>query len=162
MSALNGNELPALNAFLNFSSTVLLISAYIAVRRGKIHLHKRLMLTAIGTSTAFLTSYLIHKMVVKLHTPYAGPSEYKTLYLWLLGTHTILAMAILPLVFLTTWRALRVQNGDLQSVSSDLQLKFEKHRKIARWTFPIWLYVSITGVIIYFVLYQLPKYYSAS
>jgi uncharacterized membrane protein YozB (DUF420 family) len=154
---IQGTDLPLVNATLNSTSTILLLAGYWAVRSRRFVFHRRLMFTAIGTSTAFLASYLFYHFVVKLQTPYAGPPQFRTAYLWLLGSHTILAMLVLPLVIATTLQALKAQKGDSDLVSPEIRERFLKHRRIARWTFPIWLYVSVTGVIIYWILYQLPK-----
>ena len=153
---IQGTDLPVVNAVLNSASTVLLLCGYVAVRVRRFKLHRGLMFAAIGASAAFLISYLIYHFVFHLHTPYAGPPQFRSAYFWLLGTHTILAIGVLPLVIATTLRALRAQKEDPELISPELRLKFAKHRKIARWTFPIWLYVSVTGVVIYWILYQLP------
>jgi uncharacterized membrane protein YozB (DUF420 family) len=118
------------------------------------------MVAAIFTSAAFLTTYLIYHFVFNLHTHYAGPKIFYWPYLVILLTHTVLAMAVLPLVLMTTFQALRAQKEDPTLSSPELSARFARHRKIARWTFPIWLYVSVTGVIVYLILYQLPKWAS--
>ena len=153
---IQGSDLPILNAFLNSASTVLLLAAYKAVRSHRYILHRNLMFTAILTSAAFLTSYLIYHFHFKLHTPYLGPL--RPLYLAILLSHTLLAIGVLPLVLVTVSFALRGQKDDPKLISPELRASFAKHRAIARWTFPIWLYVSVTGVIVYWMLYQLPKY----
>lgn len=132
--------LPHLNAFLNGSSAILLTSGYLAVRRGRVRLHRNFQLSAFITSILFLVSYLTYHY---FHgsTRFLGQGIVRWLYFTILLTHTILAIAVVPLVLITLARAAR---GD-----------FERHRKIARWTLPIWLYVSITGVVVYLMLYHL-------
>src|SRR2546430_17021746 len=131
---------PAINATLNGTSAVLLIAAYIMIRRGRIATHRALMLTAVGTSTLFLISYLYyHAHVGSVH--FQGHGWSRPVYFSILISHTTLAIAIVPLVIITLIRALRE--------------RFDRHRAIARWTYPLWLYVSITGVVIYVMLYHL-------
>ena len=145
-----------MNAALNSASTVLLILAFRAVKTRRLLLHRRLMVGAIFTSAAFLVCYLIYHFMVKIHTPYLGP--FHGVYVALLLSHTLLAIVVLPLVLMTAARALKAQKGDLELVSPELHERFARHRAIARWTFPIWLYVSVTGVVVYWLLYQLPKF----
>jgi len=147
--------LPTLNAILNAASTCLLLAAYRAVRGRRLMLHRNLMFAAIGTSAAFLTSYLIYHFGVQLTRSYEGP--WRELYLGILLSHTALAIGVLPLVLVTVARALKAQQGDAALASPEVAARFARHRSIARWTFPIWLYVSITGVIVYLMLYQLPR-----
>lgn len=131
---------PAINATLNGTSAVLLVMAHRMIKAGRIAIHRALMLAAVGTSTLFLTSYLYyHAHVHSVHFPGHGWS--RALYFSILISHTILAAAIVPLVLITLIRALRE--------------RFDRHRAIARWTYPLWLYVSVTGVAIYFMLYHL-------
>ncbi len=132
-------DLPALNATLNGIAAILLICGYIAIRRGKIQLHKRLMISAFIVSCLFLVSYLVYHYTARL-VRFDKPGWVRTVYLWILGTHTPLAAAVPVLAIITLNRALKG--------------RFAKHRAIARWTFPIWLYVSVTGVIIYVLLYH--------
>ncbi|HLG99785.1 MAG TPA: DUF420 domain-containing protein [Bryobacteraceae bacterium] len=133
------HSLPALNASLNATVAVLLLIGYRFIRTGRIQAHKRTMLTAFGVSIAFLISYVVyHSQVGSVHYPKAGPI--RLVYFSILTTHTILAAAVPVLAIITLRRALR---GD-----------FKRHYRIARWTFPIWLYVSVTGVIVYLMLYQ--------
>ena len=153
---IQGTDLPLLNAALNSASAILLVSAYRAVRQRRWKLHRNLMLAAITTSAAFLTSYLIYHLVFHLHTPYQGP--FRPLYLGILASHALLAIAVPPLVFLSVARALRAQKSDPAFSSLEPGAHFARHRAIARWTFPLWLYVSVTGVMIYLMLYQLPKF----
>ena len=151
---IQGSDLPLLNAALNSASAILVVSAYCAVRRRRFALHRNLMLAALATSAAFLTSYLIYHFVFQLTTPYKGP--FRPLYRCILASHTLLAASVPPLVLVTIARALRAQKGDPVFSLPELRAHFAKHRTIARWTFPIWLYVSVTGVVIYRMLYQLP------
>lgn len=133
-------SLPLLNACLNGASTVLLCSGYLAIRRRRDAVHKRCMLGACCTSVLFLISYLTYHYHVG-SKPFLGQGTVRWVYFTILISHTILATAIVPLVLLTLWRA--------------WQAAWPKHRRLARWTLPLWLYVSITGVIIYLMLYQL-------
>ena len=143
--------LPTLNAVLNLSSVILLLLAYRAVRKNRLPLHRTLMFMAMATSAAFLTSYLIYHFGVQLTKPYEG--HYRVLYYSILLSHTLLAVSVLPLVLVTVARALRAQKKDPSLASPEIRIYFEKHRVIAKWTFPIWLYVSFTGVIVYLMLY---------
>jgi uncharacterized membrane protein YozB (DUF420 family) len=133
-------ELPTVNAALNSLSAVFLCAGYIFIRAKNIRAHRATMLAAVGCSTLFLVSYLIYHYQVG-SVAYTGQGWIRTVYFTILVSHTILATAVVPLVFLTLIRALRE--------------KFPEHRRIARWTFPIWLYVSVTGVIVYLMLYRL-------
>jgi uncharacterized membrane protein YozB (DUF420 family) len=130
---------PALNASLNGVSAVLIITGHSFVRQGKVQLHRACMLAAVSASTVFLGCYLYyHAHVGSVHFP--GQGWARGLYFSILISHTILAAAVPVLVVLTLVFAFRH--------------KFERHRRIARWTYPIWLYVSVTGVIVYLMLYQ--------
>ncbi len=132
--------LPAINAALNGTSAVLLASARGFIRRGKVSTHRALMIAAVVTSTLFLVAYLwyhAHVGVVR----FQGQGWSRPLYFTILTTHTLLAAAIVPLVVITLTFGLRRRDA--------------RHRRIARWTDPIWLYVSVTGVVIYFMLYHL-------
>jgi uncharacterized membrane protein YozB (DUF420 family) len=133
-------DLPALNAVLNATSAVLLASGYRFIRQRQIIAHKRCMLAACGTSTLFLLSYLTYHYHVG-SMPFRGQGWVRPLYFTILISHTILAVVIVPLVLLTLFRAWKAD--------------FARHVRIARWTLPIWFYVSLTGVIIYVMLYQL-------
>jgi len=133
------HSLPAVNATLNAIAAILLLIAYRFIRRGQIQAHRRTMLTAFGVSVVFLICYLIyHSQTGVLHYSKSGPI--RIAYFSLLTTHTILAATVPVLAIITLRRGLR---GDIK-----------RHRAIARWTFPIWLYVSVTGVIVYLMLYQ--------
>ena len=134
------SDLPLLNACLNATSTVLLLLGYRLIRSGNRNAHKRVMLLALTTSSLFLISYLIYHYQVG-SVRFTGEGWPRTLYFAILATHTILAATVPPLAIITLVRALRE--------------RFDKHRKIARWTLPIWLYVSVTGVIVYVMLYRL-------
>jgi len=133
------HNLPAVNATLNGTAAVLLLIGYTLIRRKRIQAHRRVMLTAFGVSIAFLICYLIyHSQVGSVRYQKTGPI--RALYFSILISHTLLAAAVPVLAIITLRRALR---GD-----------FKRHYAIARWTFPIWLYVSVTGVIVYLMLYQ--------
>ena len=132
--------LPTLNAILNASSGILVLLGYRNIRRSNVSVHKRFMLSAMGVSAVFFASYLFYHWEVG-SVKFQGSGIIRTFYFTLLISHTILAVAIVPMVLRTAYLALK---GN-----------FVKHRKIARWTFPIWVYVSITGVIVYLMLYQL-------
>jgi len=136
----NISDLPAVDATLNATSAVLLVLAYRAIRAHAIERHKKLMLAAAVVSTVFLSCYLwYHAHVGSVR--FTGQGPVRTLYFTILGTHTLFAVAIVPLVLRTLYLGLKRQDP--------------KHRRIARWTFPLWLYVSVTGVVIYVMLYQL-------
>ena len=131
---------PTLNAALNAACAVLLVAAYRAIRRMDIARHRRWMLAAAGTSTVFLASYLAyHARVGSVRFLGTGPA--RTVYFTVLLSHTLLAVVVLPLVLRTLYLGLKRQD--------------DPHRRIAKWTFPIWLYVSLTGVVVYVMLYHL-------
>jgi putative membrane protein len=132
--------LPHLNAFLNSTSTVFLIIGFIMIRKGRIRAHLKFQLAAVITSTLFLISYLTYHYYHG-DTRFLGQGIVRPFYFTILITHVVLAMIIVPLVLFTLFRA--------------WQSNFVKHKKIARWTLPIWLYVSVTGVIVYVMLYHL-------
>ena len=133
------HALPAVNATLNGTAAVLLASGYVLIRRRAIELHKKVMLTAFCVSVAFLICYLIyHSQVGSDHYPKTG--AIRVVYYTILITHTALAATVPVLAIITLRRALRND--------------FKRHRRLARWTLPIWLYVSVTGVIVYLMLYQ--------
>lgn len=132
--------LPALNALLNATSALLAGAGFLLIRRGYREGHRLAMLTALTTSTLFLVSYLVyHARVGSVH--FAGRGVIRTLYLAILFSHTILAAAVVPLVLLSLARALRG--------------RFEDHRTIARITLPLWIWVSVSGVVVYWMLYRL-------
>jgi len=132
---------PALNATLNGASAILLAAGYAAIRSGKRRLHKRLMLTAFFVSCAFLVSYVIYHYRIHQVIHFQGQGWIRPIYFTILVSHTILAILIVPLIIITLRRALLD--------------RFDKHRLIARWTLPLWFYVSVTGVIVYVMVYHL-------
>jgi uncharacterized membrane protein YozB (DUF420 family) len=133
-------DLPALNACLNATSAVLLATGYVLIRRGRRVAHKRVMLAALVSSALFLTSYLVYHAHVG-SVRFRGQGPVRTLYFTILLTHTVLAVVIVPLVGMTLVPALRG--------------RFDRHRRLARITLPLWAYVSVTGVVIYWMLYRL-------
>lgn len=133
-------DLPALNATLNGLSAIFIMTGYVLIKRGERELHKRCMLAALVTSSAFLVSYVIYHANTGSR-PFPGTGVVRAIYFVILITHVLLAATILPLALTTTARGLRAQ--------------YTRHVAIARWTFPLWLYVSVTGVVIYLMLYQM-------
>jgi uncharacterized membrane protein YozB (DUF420 family) len=133
-------HLPAVNAALNSMSAALLVAGFFYIRSGKPQAHKTCMLAALACSTLFLISYLVYHYQVG-SVPFKGQGWIRPVYFAILLTHTILAAVVVPLVLLTVTRGLRQ--------------RFDAHRRIARWTFPVWLYVSVTGVVVYWMLYWL-------
>jgi uncharacterized membrane protein YozB (DUF420 family) len=134
------SSLPALNASLNALATACLVAGYVFIRRGQRQNHKRCMSAALVASAAFLVSYVVYHLNAGSR-PFPGEGFARVFYFVILGTHVPLAALILPLALLTAYRGLRSQ--------------FDRHVRIARWTLPLWLYVSVTGVLIYLMLYQL-------
>lgn len=133
---------PALNAVLNGTSAVLIGTGFYFIRHGRRAAHKRMMITAFGTSSAFLVSYLYYHLVLRAGvTHFQGEGLSRPVYFTILVSHTLLAIVVVPLIVLTLARALRGS--------------FARHRAIARYTFPIWMYVSVTGVVIYLMLYKI-------
>lgn len=130
---------PVINATLNGISAALLATAHSMIKRGRVAAHRALMLTAVATSTLFLISYLYYHAHVG-SVRFRGQGWSRPVYFTILISHTILAAAIVPLVIITLTLALRG--------------RFDRHKAIARWTYPIWLYVSVTGVVIYLMLYR--------
>ncbi len=130
----------ALNASLNGVSAVLLAGGYAAIRSGKIAVHKAFMISAFAVSSVFLVSYLVYHYRVG-HVAFHGQGWIRPVYFVLLTTHTILAVVIVPMILVTLRRAWLE--------------KFDRHRAIARWTLPLWFYVSVTGVIVYLLVYQI-------
>jgi putative membrane protein len=133
-------DLPALNAALNGTAAILLVIGHTLIRRGRRRQHRAVMLAAFTTSALFLVSYTIYHAKAGSH-PFPGHGPIRAVYVSILITHVILAAVILPLAIVTLSRGLRG--------------RFERHVRIARWTLPIWLYVSVTGVLVYLMLYQL-------
>ena len=134
------SDLPALNASLNATAGVLLVIGYTLIRRGRVRQHRAVMIAACTVSALFLTSYVIYHANIG-SKPFPGRGPVRLVYFTILITHVLLAAAVLPLAIITLSRGLRS--------------RFERHVAIARWTFPIWLYVSVTGVIVYLMLYRL-------
>jgi len=132
--------LPHLNAVLNTTSALLLLAGFKFIRAGRVHAHRNCQISALVSSTLFLASYLTYHYFHGA-TPFPGQGIVRPIYFAILLTHTILAVVIVPLIFITLYRALR--------------LDFVRHKRIARWTLPLWLYVSVTGVIVYLMLYHL-------
>ena len=137
---LSFTNLPLLNAMLNGTCVLLLGGGFLAIRRRNAIVHKRFMLSASVTSVLFLTSYLVYHAQVGSR-PFQGQGTVRVVYFSILISHTILAVVIVPLVLMTLYRALKDQ--------------LSRHRRLAHWTLPLWFYVSMTGVVIYVMLYQL-------
>lgn len=136
--------LPSFNAMMNLASFIFLLAGRIYIGRGMIARHRASMVSALGASLLFLIGYLTYHAYAGT-TRFMAPPALRTLYLTILLTHTVLAAVIVPMVLVTLWRALRT--------------RFEQHRAIAKWTLPLWMYVSATGVVIYLILYVLfPQY----
>lgn len=133
-------DLPGLNAALNSLSALLLATGLVMIRRGREKAHRACMLGAFVASTLFLAGYLFYHANAG-RTVFSDPAWFRPIYLGILLTHTLLAMVIVPLVLATIWFALRDRRAT--------------HRRLARWTWPIWMYVSVTGVVIYLLLYQI-------
>jgi uncharacterized membrane protein YozB (DUF420 family) len=134
------HDLPAVNATLNATAAILLVCGYVLILRRQKQAHKRVMLAAFATSSVFLVCYLIyHWQVGSVRFPRTG--AIRTVYLSILATHTVLAATVPVLAIIT--------------LSRGLSAHFDKHRAIARWTLPIWLYVSVTGVVVYLMLYKM-------
>ena len=131
--------LPAVNATLNGTCALLLVAGRVAIARRRREVHRRLMTSAFVVSCVFLTSYLVRVAISGTHR-YPGAGLAKATYLFVLSSHMLLAMAVVPLVLASLWQA--------------HQKRFEAHRRIARWTFPVWLYVSVTGVLVYLMLFR--------
>ena len=131
---------PVINATLNGTSAALLVVGHGFIQRGRMAAHRAVMLTAVVTSSLFLTSYLYYHFHVG-SVPFQGHGWWRPVYFTILISHTVLAVSIVPLVIITLTRALRE--------------RYDRHRAIAGWTYPLWLYVSVTGVVIYFMLYHL-------
>jgi uncharacterized membrane protein YozB (DUF420 family) len=134
------HALPHLNALLNTTSAVCLVSGYLAIRAGKKELHARLMLSALAAAILFLVSYVTYHYAHGM-TRFARHDWTRPVYFAILWSHTVLAVVNVPLVIVTVRRAVRKQ--------------FDAHRRIARWTLRVWLYVSVTGVVVYLMLYQM-------
>jgi uncharacterized membrane protein YozB (DUF420 family) len=133
-------RLPAINAFLNGTSAVLLAGGFVFIRRKQVAAHRACMLSAFAASTLFLLTYLLHHYQVG-SVPFRGQGWVRPVYFTLLVSHVTLAAAVVPLALLTIYRGWTA--------------RLERHVRIARWTLPIWLYVSVTGVLVYLMLYRL-------
>ncbi len=146
---MNISDLPLVNACLNGSAALFLLAGYYFIHRERRIAHRNCMMTALVLSTAFLISYLYyHYSMQRLHgsahTKFVNPAWFRPIYLTILFTHLVAAIAIVPMILVTVFRALRE--------------RFDQHRRIARWTWPLWMYVSVTGVLIYWLLYhQFPQ-----
>jgi putative membrane protein len=132
---------PAINAFLNGTAAVLLVVGHRFITSGKVEKHKRTMIAAFVTSSLFLVNYLTYHTLIHGSKHFPGQGWVRYLYFTILLTHTMLAVVIVPMVLMT--------------LSRGLKRNYPRHRAIARWTYPLWLYVSVTGVVIYLMLYQL-------
>lgn len=135
------HDLPKVNATLNGLSAIFLGCGFYFIKRKNVPAHMRCMIAAFITSVVFLACYLTYHIAVHTVTRFREPAWFRPYYLTLLATHTILAVVIVPLILVTLSRALK--------------RRFDLHRKIARWTWPLWMYVSVTGVLVYFILYQI-------
>ena len=134
------HDLPSINAALNATAAVLLVWGYTLIRRKRIQTHRKVMLAAFATSSLFLICYIVYHAQVG-SVRFAKTGSIRTVYLSILATHTLLAATVPVLAVIT--------------LSRGLAARFDKHRKIARWTLPIWLYVSVTGVVVYLRLYHM-------
>jgi uncharacterized membrane protein YozB (DUF420 family) len=134
------SDLPAVNAVLNSISAILLATGYFFIRKGDRLSHRKCMISALVTSTLFLISYLTYHYNHG-STAFQGKGFIRPVYFFILLTHTVMAATIVPMVLVTLSRALKQ--------------RFDRHRRIARWTLPLWMYVSVTGVVVYLMLYQL-------
>ena len=133
-------DLPAVNALLNGTSAALLLAGYVLIRQRRLDAHRRVMLAAVASSTLFLACYLVYHAQVG-SVRFRGQGPVRTLYFTILITHTVLAVTIVPLVGVTLVRGLRG--------------RYDRHRRIAKVTLPLWGYVSVTGVVIYWMLYRM-------
>ena len=134
------SDLPAVNATLNATCFVLLTIGYVLIRRGRVAQHRAVMIAAVCTSVVFLISYVIYHAQAGSR-PFLGQGPIRIVYFAILITHVVLAAAILPMVLMTLSRGLKRQDA--------------RHRALARWTLPIWMYVSVTGVVVYYMLYRM-------
>ena len=134
--------LPTLNAALNASAATLLVTGYLMIRRRRVAAHRACMIGAFALSVLFLVGYLIHHARVG-SVPFAGHGALRTVYFAVLVPHVALAAPVVPLALITLWRGYRGQ--------------LDRHRRLARWTLPVWLWVSVSGVVVYLMLYHLPR-----
>lgn len=149
--------LPAVNASLNGLATLMLMRGWLLIHRGQREAHRRTMLATFGVSVAFLVCYLVYHAALQSYTgsgsrKFVGPDAVRTVYLIILGTHVVLAAFVPFLAGITIWRGLKADKAEKLGQIAD----WGPHRKIAKITFPIWLYVSVTGVVIYFMVYHWP------
>jgi uncharacterized membrane protein YozB (DUF420 family) len=135
------HDLPAVNGTLNGLSAILLSAGYVFIRKKNRRAHRHCMISAFATSVIFLGCYLTYHIFVHHVTRFQNPAWFRPIYLGILLTHTVLAVVIVPLVLVTLNRAFNE--------------RFDLHKKIARWTWPLWMYVSVTGVVVYLILYQI-------
>jgi uncharacterized membrane protein YozB (DUF420 family) len=152
------HDLPAINACLNFTATVLLILGFRYIKNRNVEGHYRMMTSAMVVSALFLACYLTYHTLRQMdqgigHTVFPLGGMIKTIYYAILIPHIILAVGVLPFVLVTFFRGLKSEKGSNRELA-------KKHRRLARYTFPVWLFVSVTGVIVYLMLYQLPKFMS--
>jgi uncharacterized membrane protein YozB (DUF420 family) len=134
------HDFPALNAGLNGTAAVLLTAGFVFIKRKQVAAHRAAMLGAVAVSAAFLACYLTYHLQTGARTPFGGTGFIRPIYFAMLISHILLAMAIVPLILITLTLALRG--------------RFDRHRAWARWTLPLWYYVSVTGVLVYFFLYR--------
>ncbi|MBN1447673.1 MAG: DUF420 domain-containing protein [Bacteroidetes bacterium] len=134
------SDLPTVNALLNALASVFLIVGFVCIRRRQVRQHRAMMLSAFVTSAVFLVSYLSYHFSSAIITRFEGEGVARILYFAILISHSLLAVAVPPMAIITVFRGLK--------------MTVEKHRKIARWTLPIWMYVSVTGVLVYLMLYH--------
>ena len=135
------DQMPTLNAALNTLATIFLILGYVFIKKENKEAHKKCMIAAFCTSTIFLACYLYYPFPVEAVTRFTNPVWFKPYYLVLLFTHIVLAVVMLPFIFKALWHAYKGQ--------------FDQHKKAVKWAWPMWLYVSITGVLVYLILYQI-------
>lgn len=133
-------DLPAINASLNALATVFLVFGYVFIKRGRRDAHRNCMIAAVVTSAVFLACYLTYHFSVTAVTKFQGQGLVRPVYFFILITHIILAIVIVPMVLMTVYRAWKKN--------------WEAHKRLSRWTWPIWMYVSVTGVLVYLMLYQ--------
>ncbi|MDT8324324.1 MAG: DUF420 domain-containing protein [Bacteroidota bacterium] len=134
------SDLPTVNALLNTLSAVFLLIGFMFIRQKKIPQHRAMMIAAFATSTVFLAGYLTYHFSVEMVTRFQGEGAARIVYFAILISHSLLAVAVPPLAIITLFRGLK--------------MKVERHRRVARWTLPIWLYTSVTGVLVYLMLYH--------
>jgi uncharacterized membrane protein YozB (DUF420 family) len=134
------SDLPTVNALLNTISAVFLIIGFVFIRQKKIRQHRAMMIAAFVTSTLFLATYLTYHFSVEMVTRFQGEGTARIVYFAILISHSLLAVAVPPLAIITLFRGLK--------------MKVERHRRVARWTLPIWMYTSVTGVLVYLMLYH--------